>query len=105
MHGIPKELSSLRRHQQERLMSTQLMKKLVAVSLAAAVLTGGAVTANAKPGFGWHGYDHDHGWGYGYGFGGHWYHNYYGGYYGDYYGGCYWVSRPWGLVKVCPGVY
>jgi hypothetical protein len=90
MHCISKERSLLSSNQQEKHMSL-MIKKLVAVSLAAAVLTGGAVTANAH---GW--YDHGHGWGYGYGFG---HHNYWG--YGDYYG-CYFVSRPWGMVKVCP---
>ena len=70
-----------------------MIKKPLAVSLAAAILTGGAVTANAKGRD-----DHHYGWGYDYGFS-HWgYHNYWG--YGDYYG-CYFVSRLWGVVKVC----
>jgi hypothetical protein len=69
-----------------------MIKKLVAVALAAAVLAGGVVTANAH---GW--YDHGHGYGYGFG-----YHNYWS--YGDYYG-CSFVSRPWGTVKVCPNAY
>jgi hypothetical protein len=37
-----------------------MMKKLVAVSLAAVALIGGAVTADAKSWYE-HGYDHDHG--------------------------------------------
>jgi hypothetical protein len=89
---------------------SQMIKKLVVVSLAAAAFTAVAATANAAPGVhghfgGWHGeYDHDHDYGhYGYGhYGyGHWgYGNYWG--YGSYYDGCYFVTKPWGVTRVCP---
>jgi hypothetical protein len=70
--------------------------KVVAIALATGALAVGA-TGNALAHYGgWQG-------GYGHHFG-YWYPHFYSGV-SIGYSPCYWVTRPEGLVKVCPGIY
>jgi hypothetical protein len=82
-------------------------KKLLTVAIAAASLATGslAVTGEALAKgkhfggghfHGGHHKFHGHGWHFKRHFG------FYGGGYGS---PCYWVHKPWGLVKVCPSYY
>jgi hypothetical protein len=80
-------------------------KKLLTVAIAVSALATGslAVTGEALAKgkgfhFGGHHGHHKH-WGHGWHFKRHY------GYYGYGYNPCYWVKKPWGLVKVCPSYY
>ena len=82
-------------------------KKLLTVAIAAASLATGslAVTGEALAGGKHFGGGHKF---HGHKFHGHKFHGHFGfkrhfGYYG--YNPCYWVHKPWGLVKVCPSYY
>ena len=80
-------------------------KKLLTVAIAAGALSiGSFAPAAAKGG---HGHGHGHGHHghhhHGHHHHGHWhFKKFYG--YGSY-SPCYWVHKPWGLVKVCPSHY
>jgi hypothetical protein len=80
-------------------------KKFLTVAIAAASLATGslAVTGEALAGgkhFG--GGFHKHHGGHHHGHG-HFRRHF--GFYGHGYNPCYWVHKPWGLVKVCPSYY
>jgi len=71
------------------------VKKIVAIALATGAFATVGATGSAFAHFGgWHG---------SYGHFGYWYPHFYG--YGIDYSPCYWVTKPEGLVKVCPGIY
>ncbi len=78
------------------------LKKLLTVALAAGALATGtlAVTGEASA-RGFHGGRHFHGGHHGHH--GHWHFKRFYGFYN--YNPCYWVRKPWGLVKVCPSYY
>jgi hypothetical protein len=81
-------------------------KKFLTVAIAAAALATGslAVTGEALAGGKHFGGGHKfHGGGH-HKFHGHWGFKRHFGYYGGY-SPCYWVHKPWGLVKVCPSYY
>jgi hypothetical protein len=75
------------------------IRKIVALALVTGALATVGSTGNALAHFGGH-YGGWHG-GYGHHFG--FYPHFYG--VGIGYSPCYWVTRPEGLVKVCPGIY
>jgi hypothetical protein len=73
------------------------IKKIAVLALATGALMAVAATGNASAHEGhfggWHGeYGHYGHWGYGR------FHDFGVGYYGS----CYFVTKPWGIVKVCP---
>jgi hypothetical protein len=82
-------------------------KKILTVAIAAAALatgslavTGEALAGGKHFGGGFHkfhgGHHHGHG---------HRHFRRHFGFYGHGYSPCYWVHKPWGLVKVCPSHY
>ncbi|MCZ7661356.1 MAG: hypothetical protein M5U07_27690 [Xanthobacteraceae bacterium] len=80
-------------------------KKLLTVAIAAAslatgslALSGEALAKGGKFHGGFHKF-HGHKWH------GHWKFKRHFGHYGYGYGHCYFVKKPWGLVKVCPSYY
>jgi hypothetical protein len=80
-------------------MSTGLIGKFTAVVFGAmAIMTVAAPGEASAKGYGYGHYGH-----YGHGY----YHYGYGYHYGYHFGyyGCYYVKRPWGFAKVCPGYY
>ena len=75
------------------------VRKIAAIALATGAFATVGATGNAFAHFGghveWHGrYGHHFGY---------WYPHFYG--YGLGYSPCYWVTKPEGLVKVCPDIY
>jgi hypothetical protein len=95
-------MGALARKPPERLNMFTTLKKLLTVAIAAGTLATGSLAVatpaaakgfHFKHGHGHHGHHH-----------GHWHFKKFYGYYGGY-NPCYWVHKPWGLVKVCPSYY